>query len=227
MNTSANTIPTGVFSLNQDSPPKDESPVAKALREELKRHLEQPLTVSTLRRLGRTITASIKVLQATADGVEALLPAARRGGPNMGAFGLGGGMYPINGGASPDPDEVDVGEEPQGPQGGMGNYAFAGAPPLETFGTSTFREIAAMFMKYLDQKSSEKNAPRVNDIVRSIAQAKLAGLDDVADRLKLTLNQALEQQEKKADESRTISPDSVVVTESPLPSTPPAAIIGL
>ena len=175
----------------------------------------------------RAIQRVLSVLQATADGVEALLPAARRGGPNMGAFGLGGGMYPINGGASPDPDEVDVGEEPQGPQGGMGNYAFAGAPPLETFGTSTFREIAAMFMKYLDQKSSEKNAPRVNDIVRSIAQAKLAGLDDVVDRLKLTLNQALEQQEKKADESRTISPDSVVVTESPLPSTPPAALIGL
>ena len=38
---------------------KVEGPVAKALREELRAQLGEPLTVSRLRRLGRLVTASI------------------------------------------------------------------------------------------------------------------------------------------------------------------------
>lgn len=199
---------------------ESESPIAVALRQDLRARLEKPLSVSSLRALGRVVTASIKTLQATEPGVEGLL------GQRPPRFGMGGlGMY-----APPDPDAVDLAE---GPQANLADYgggpAYAPAPLLETFGAGSFREIAGMFMKYLDKKNepAAPEPPTVQELVTSLSMAKTAG---VTGKVIHDLEQALENalNPKSAEKPlRTISPSFSVSDDlaAELPPRPEAAIV--
>lgn len=211
--------------------PRPESPVARALREEIKRRLEQPLTVSGLRGIGRVVTASIKALQATEAGVESLLPPPPRG------YGAAIGMA--------DPDAVDLAENATPPPlGGLGmsSYgtygtmnSYAPAPAIETFGSNAFREGAAALMKFIENKDK----PKVDKLVESLARAKEAGLgDSVTGPLEKALAKALGsapaesprgpdswvdidgKKHAASPELRTVSPLSVVVSDSTPPEVP-------
>ena len=212
-------LPLGVSRVG--IPP--ESPISAALRAEMLRQLEGQLPVQGLRRLGRTITASIKVLQATATGVDSLLPPP----PKRPAYGNMVG-YP---GQIADPDAVDLGEEQPAPVPSLDAYAgmgtYAPAPPIETLGTNAFREVAGGLMKYLEQKDKPKppslvdQAMNVEAITRSLAAAKKAELSDkVIARLEAALEKALGD---GSSEPRTIHPRSVVVTDSSLGVESPSA----
>lgn len=184
---------------------RPESPLARALRDEMRRILDDPLTVGSVRRLGRLISPSIKALQAMARGVEDLMPPPPRM-PGIGMSSYVGGMGP----GSSDPDAPDLGESSPSSYGA--SYAYA--PPVETYGSNSFREIAASFMKLIE-KQRQPSPPSVDELVESIAKAKEANLDPkVVRRLEAALEKAL-----GAEEVRTVSPTSVVVSEPAEPAT--------
>lgn len=191
--------------------PKPESPTAKAVREELLAVLSKPLTVQSLRRAGRIVSSAIKVLKAIEPGVESYLePAPRR--PGLGSYYPG--MM-----SNPDPDGVDL--DDGGSVGVAEGPSFAAyAPPVETFGTNTFREVAAGFVKLLEKKSESDREPDLGELVESLARAKEAGLgDSVVRRLEAAVDARLAA---KGKPSRDVEPTSVVVSEH---DSPPVATI--
>lgn len=209
--------------------PPPESPVALALRTELRRLLDDPLTVSSLRRVARLVEASTKTLRATAEGAGALLEASP---PRRPPGGLGSYMsFP----GPPDPDAVDVDTgADQGPYGSPYG-AIAASPPIETFGSGMLREGIAAFMKFMERKEEARTSgrPRVGDLppspamdpfrvqmlVQALASAKAADLSsDTIKKLEDSLAKALEEPKAASMPLPTgveafVSPRSVVVSD--------------
>lgn len=187
--------------------PPPESPVALALRTELRRLLDAPLTVSSLRRVARLVEASTKTLRAMAEGAGALLGAAPpRRPPGLGGMGMYGMLAPV------DPDAVDTGDGPgTAPDFGYsGGPVIAASPPIETFGSGMLREGVAAFMQFMEKKEERAagGRPRYGDLppaptmdpfrvqmlVAALASAKTAGLSgDTVKKLEDSLAKALEE----------------------------------
>jgi hypothetical protein len=162
------------YAMIPDAP---ESPIAKALREELQRLLEKPLTILSVRKIGRVVEATVKTLKATSSGVEGLLDSKPKG-PGYGMFNPG--MFnPGN----QDPDALDLedgGGIGSGPEdyAGPGMGAYVSSPPVETFGTSSFREIASTALKFLAAKNENDRRPKIDELGDALAKLKTAGFSD-------------------------------------------------
>lgn len=179
--------------------PKPESPTARAIRDELLRVFQEPLTVRSLRKAGRIVSSAIKVLRAVDPGVDGFMDEAPR------RRGLGQ-YFPGPFGQQQDPDAVDL--DDGGPVAD-GPDVPAYAPPVETFGTNTFREVAASVVKLLEKKGAAEREPGLDELVDSLARAKEANLSPSVVR---RLEQAVEAR-LGAGHARDVEPTSVVVSD--------------
>jgi hypothetical protein len=94
-------------------------------------------------------------------------------------------------------------EKTNGNLGSMGEFgqtgAIAPAPPVETYGAGLMRQLVPMLTQLLQQNRKAKSTPRLQDLVAGAAQAREAGMDDLADHMmcvvKRTCDQAFDDEE--------------------------------
>jgi hypothetical protein len=178
-------LPAEVFKGAPPAPPPPEEaehPVAQALRKELQRLLEQPLTVSRAIKLARTVSAAVKVLKVTTEGVDGLLPGVRRRRPLF--MGL--------------PQGEDWQEYDEQPVDGVGIQAvpYGPLPGGETFGNQAIREFIGGIRAMIEAK----NAPKLEDMVAALKTAKDAGEDEVVEALRAQIRDRLQKEEEVPEE---------------------------
>lgn len=156
----------------------EEHPIARAIRDDLRKQLEDPLDVPTAMKLGRTLKAAVQVLKAVTPGAGALLAGANRRGNGF----MGGYM----GGYAQQGDEFGT-DDWSGP-------ALAGALPQETLGNTVVRDFITAIQKSIEAK----NRPSVSELVGAIAVAKKEGLTEEVESLRAQLREFREG--KKIDD---------------------------
>lgn len=161
----------------QDEPEK-EHPVATALKLALKTELEakEPFTAAKLTKFARAAASGIKLLRNLEGGVAGIFPGKRRRGLG---FAFGGG-----GGGDEDPIEEEIGG---GALGGPDDYMIANpmapAPFSETFANKAVRELVAVASRFVEAK--HRASPE--DLIKAIAAARSAKLDEIATKLEKQL----------------------------------------
>lgn len=146
--------------------PVEESPLAAAVRDHLRKFLDKPLTVASLRDLGRTVGASVKLLLATQSGVDNLLPQAK---PRSGIGIMSGmGMGQVD-----ETDEYTGGAEvTTGSSLAIPNYGLMGA---ENVGNTFLRELVGMAGKNLGlgAKGGDPDVARLESLNKLLATDNL------------------------------------------------------
>jgi hypothetical protein len=136
---------------------KADSPMAVALRAEIKRLVEtEPFTLGTMRAIGRVAELGRQILTGEAE-LDALLPEFGNNSISLsGTPSIGDYLEPV---------------EPIGFDGGLMDG--------ENMGTRATREFMGLIPKVLEAQKK----PRMVETVRALAIARKEGLDDIAEQL--------------------------------------------